>query len=540
LHYVFNTPHDRLIWDVGHQAYGHKILTGRRELFHTNRKLGGISGFPKRDESIYDAFGTGHSSTAISAALGMAVAARLQSDSQRVHIAIVGDGALSAGQAFEALNNAGSRKLKNANLLIIINDNGMSIDPNLGALHEHHQALRNTSEHSTNWYTTLGLPYTGIVDGNNIEALLETLVQLKDGQGVRVLHCSTTKGKGYAKAESEQTRLHATTGKIEPQQSSGQPKPMRYQEVFGHTLAELAQQNPLLAGITPAMLSGSSMQIMMDMLPERTFDTGIAEQHALTFAAGLACEGMLPFCNIYSTFLQRAYDQLVHDICLQQLRVVLCIDRAGLVGADGPTHHGAFDMAFLRCLPNTIIAAPMNELELRHLMFSAQTDASRNPALAKSVFCIRYPRGYGVLPQWKEPFKEIEVGTARFLRKGSKVAILSVGHIGNFVSEACERLATQQILPSHADMRFIKPLDEQLLHTLATTHEVLITVEDGCLKGGFGSAIAEWLAEHRYNNILHSMGLPDAFVTQGEPAELYNLCGLSPAHIASVVEKYWV
>jgi 1-deoxy-D-xylulose-5-phosphate synthase len=551
LHYALDTPRDVLIWDVGHQAYGHKILTGRRAQFATNRTLGGLSGFPKRAESEYDAFGTGHSSTSISAALGMAQAAHLQGHPDRLHVAIIGDGSMTAGLAFEALNNAGSPEFRAANLLVVLNDNGMSIDHNVGALPRHLASLPSLavgqvgqpSPVADNFFAQLGLAYTGAADGHDVRALVRLLAEQKKLTGPRVLHLRTVKGKGYPAAENEQVTWHSPgkfdklTGAIRQKNTDG-PQPPKYQDVFGQTLVELAGQNPRLVAITPAMLSGSSLNQMKATYPDRTFDVGIAEQHAVTFAAGLAAAGLLPYCAIYSTFAQRAYDQLVHDVAVQGLRVVLCLDRAGLVGADGATHHGAFDVAYLRCLPNTILAAPLDEVELRHLLFTAQTDA---PELEGKLFCVRYPRGQGARPDWQQfPPGKVAIGAGRQVRKGSKIAILAYGHVGNLALEACQTLASEGLYPSVYDMRFAKPLDTNLLNVIFSKYYAAITVEDGCITGGFGSAVVEWAAGAGFHaKTIVRLGIPDEFIDQGEPAELYAQCGFDAPGIAQAARRLY-
>ncbi len=559
LHYVFNTPNDKLIWDVGHQAYGHKILTGRRNIFHTNRKFNGISGFPKRSESEYDAFGVGHSSTSISAALGMALAAQLNNDFERQHIAVIGDGAMTAGIAFEAINHAFG--LENPpNLLIILNDNGMSIDENVGAMNKYLRKYidkyltKNSSlfEETPNNMSC----FLGSIDGHNIVEILKILHTQKKQKGIRILHCRTIKGKGYTQAEADQITWHSpglfdkVTGKIHKKRITS-PQAPKYQDVFGYSLIELAKMNEKIVGITPAMLSGSSMQLFMEAFPTRTFDVGIAEQHAVTLSAGLASENFVPFCNIYSTFLQRAYDQVIHDVCLQNLKVVFCLDRAGLVGADGATHHGVFDIAFLRCLPNLIVAAPMNEIELRNMLFTAQLKSTQ------TSISIRYPRGQGVTPDWKKPFEEIEIGKSRCIQagqtnnQGNKIIILSFGHIGNTVVTACNILAEKDIFPQHHDMRFAKPLDTNLLDKIISentknnetnneinTKTTIITIEDGCKNGGFGSAILEYLATKNTNKItVICLGIPDEFIEHGEPDELYALCGLDVASLVKTIKN---
>lgn len=559
LHYVFNTPYDQLIWDVGHQAYGHKILTGRRDVFHTNRVHGGISGFPKRSESEYDAFGVGHSSTSISAALGMAVASRLKGEKDRQHIAVIGDGAMTAGMAFEALNHAG---VENSNVLVILNDNCMSIDPNVGALKEYltdistsrtynrfkddvwkalqrldkvgkvshdilskvHDTLKSGLLRQSNMFESLQFRYFGPIDGHDVRHLAKTLNDLKKIPGPKLLHCLTVKGKGFALAEKDQTKWHApglfdkVTGEIFKAPET-EKKPPKYQDVFGHTLVELAKQNERIVGITPAMPSGSSLNIMMKEMPDRAFDVGIAEQHAVTFSAGLATQGMVPFCNIYSSFMQRAYDQVVHDVALQNLHVVLCMDRAGIAGADGPTHHGMLDIPFMRCVPNMVVSAPMNEEELRNLMYTASLEKNAGP------FSIRYPRGNGVMPEWRTPFAEIEIGKGRCIREGEEIAVLSIGHIGNLANKAIIALEKEGISAGLFDMRFVKPLDEELMHAICARYTKLITVEDGTIVGGFGSAIAEFLTQHNYNHELKMLGMPDRYIEHGEQPELYHECG---------------
>ncbi|HVB02707.1 MAG TPA: 1-deoxy-D-xylulose-5-phosphate synthase [Chitinophagaceae bacterium] len=568
LHYVFQTPKDKLVWDVGHQAYGHKILTGRRGLFHGIRKYGGLSGFPKRSESEYDTFGVGHSSTSISAALGMALASATKGDTQTHHIAVIGDGAMTAGIAFEALNHAG---VSNANLLIILNDNGMSIDPNVGALKEYltdistsytynklrddlwnllgklphsrfsremvsklEASMKGMVTRSSNLFEALNLRYFGTIDGHNVQKLVDTLQDLRHIQGPKLLHILTTKGKGYALAEKDQTKWHAPglfdklTGEIRKKQVEG-PQPPKYQDVFGYTILELAEKNDRIMGITPAMPSGSSLKFMMDRMPGRALDVGICEQHAVTLSAGLATQGLIVYCNIYSTFIQRAYDQVIHDVAIQDLPVIFCLDRGGLVGEDGPTHHGAYDIAFMRCLPNMIVSAPMNEEELRNLMYTAQLPSSKHP------FVIRYPRGEGVLTDWRRPFQKIRIGTGRKIAAGRELAILSYGHPGNTVTEARRRLITDGISPAHFDMRFVKPLDEKLLHEIFRSFDRIITVEDGCITGGFGSAILEFMAMHGYNARVRILGIPDRVIEHGKPAELQKECGFDAEGIISTV-----
>jgi len=569
LHYVFNTPHDFLVWDVGHQAYGHKILTGRKNVFHTNRKYKGISGFPKMAESPYDAFGTGHSSTSISAALGMAIADRIKGIQRNV-VAIIGDGSMTGGMAFEGLNNAGMAK---TNLLVILNDNNIAIDPNTGALKEYlvdittsrtynkmkndiwqllgkinkiaphardyaqklENGLKSILLRQSNLFESLGFRYFGPVDGHDLLHLIRILSDLKEISGPKLLHILTKKGKGFPQAEENQTIFHAPgkfdrkTGKIITKFSE-KPEPPLYQDVFGHTLLELAQRNDRIVGITPAMASGCSRKIMMDAIPERTFDVGIAEQHAVTFAAGLATQGMIPFCNIYSSFMQRAYDQIIHYVAIQKLPVVLCLDRGGLVGQDGATHHGVFDMAYLRSIPNVIVAAPMDEIELRNLMFTAQL---RN----HGPIAIRYPRGRGVKSEWQKPFKEIEIGESRLISKGKDIAILSVGHPGNFVVEATQRLNEEGISVEHIDMRFVKPLDEKRLHEVFSNFSQIITVEDGTVVGGFGSAVIEFMTEHGFKANIKRLGVPDRFIEQGTQQELYKECGFDAEGIYYTVKS---
>ena len=569
LHYVFNTPDDQLVWDVGHQAYGHKILTGRRKIFHTNRKYGGISGFPKRGESIYDTFGVGHSSTSISAALGMAIASKYKGEDHRRHIAVIGDGAMTAGLPFEALNHAG---VSGANVLIILNDNNMSIDPNVGALKEYltdittshtynkfrddvwkmlgklptkefqrlaskvEAGLKGVVSKSSNLFEALGLRYFGPIDGHNVQKLTETLKSLNDIPGPKLLHIKTVKGKGYGLAEKDQTLWHAPgtfdkiTGKINKKVITV-PEPPKYQDVFGHTLVELAEQNPLIMGITPAMPSGSSMKFMMDLMPDRAIDVGIAEQHAVTLSAGLATQGMKVFCNIYSSFMQRAYDMVIHDVAIQKLPVVFCLDRAGVVGDDGPTHHGAYDIAFMRCIPNLVVSAPMNEQQLRNLMYTAQLPETDVP------YVIRYPRGQGVMPQWKTPFEKIETGTGRKICDGQEVAILTIGHPGNFAVAACKLLAADDLYPAHYDMRFVKPIDELMLHEVAQRYTKIITVEDGTVVGGFGSAVLEFMAAHNYTPEVKILGIPDRIVEHGKPEELHRECGYDAPAIADAVRE---
>ncbi|WKN32993.1 1-deoxy-D-xylulose-5-phosphate synthase [Porifericola rhodea] len=568
LHHVFNTPYDQLVWDVGHQAYGHKILTGRKDNFHTNRMYKGLSGFPKRSESEYDAFGVGHSSTSISAALGMAVASNYQGLNDKQHIAVIGDGAMTGGMAFEAMNHAG---VSDTNLLIVLNDNCMSIDPNVGALKDYLTDITTSQTYNkvrddvwkmlgkiskfgksaqevvskvetsikafllkqSNLFESLNLRYFGPVDGHDVDHLVHVMNDLKRIPGPKILHCITVKGKGYALAEKDQTKWHApgkfdkVTGEIR-KKVYDVPQPPKYQQVFGHTIVELAEQNEKIMGITPAMPSGSSLNIMMKEMPDRAFDVGIAEQHAVTFSAGLASQGLTPFCNIYSTFMQRAYDQVVHDVCIQKLPVIFCLDRAGVAGADGPTHHGAYDLAYMRCLPHMVISAPMNEAELRNLMYTATLHKD-------GPFTIRYPRGQGVMPEWRTAMEEIEIGKGRKIKGGEEVAILTIGHIGNYAVEACQTLAEEGFNPAHYDMRFVKPLDEEMLHEIFSNYKKVITVEDGCLMGGFGSAVLEFMADHAYNAQVKRLGIPDRIVEHGEQIELHRECGYDPDGIAQQV-----
>jgi len=569
LQYVYNTPYDHLIWDVGHQAYGHKILTGRRDRFHTNRKFHGISGFPKISESPFDAFGTGHSSTSISAALGMAVAADRKDEKNRQTVAIIGDGALSGGMALEGLNNAGIEK---SNLLVILNDNNMAIDPNRGAIKEYlldittsksynrfkndtwkalgkiskigpdarrmvqtlENAVKSMILKQSNLFETLNFRYFGPVDGHDVIHLTKILKDLNNIKGPKLLHVVTKKGKGFKQAEINQTTFHAPgkfnklTGELIKDDTSGFPP--NYQDVFGHTLLELAEQNDKIVGITPAMPSGSSLNIMMKKMPERTFDVGIAEQHAVTFAAGLATQGLIPFCNIYSTFMQRAYDQVIHDVALQNLPVIFCLDRGGLVGSDGATHHGAFDLSYMRMVPNMIVSAPMDEIELRNLMFTAQL---RLPG----PFVIRYPRGKGINVDWRAPFEELPIGKGRIIQKGEKVAVLSIGHPGNLVTAALEKLKAEGLKPSHYDLRFVKPLDEELLHEAFSSHSYVITIEDGSLIGGFGSAILEFKETNDYHVKVKRLGIPDEFIEHGTQPQLRALCGFDSDSIVQTIRS---
>lgn len=570
LHYVFNTPEDQIVWDVGHQAYGHKILTGRREKFPSNRIYKGLSGFPKRSESEYDTFGVGHSSTSISAALGMAVANHYQGKKDTQHIAVIGDGAMTAGLAFEGMNHGGA---ENSNLLVVLNDNCMSIDPNVGALKEYltdistshtynkvkdevwnilgkiskfgpdartlvqkvESGIKSALLQKSNLFEALNFRYFGPVDGHDVVRLAAIMEDLKHIPGPKILHCLTKKGKGYTPAEQgNATKWHAPglfnkeTGEI-VRVVPKSPEPPKFQEVFGHTIVELAEKNEKIVGITPAMPSGSSLNIMMEAMPDRAFDVGIAEQHAVTFSAGLATQGLIPFCNIYSSFMQRAYDQVIHDVALQNLHVVLCLDRGGLVGADGPTHHGAYDLAFFRCIPNMIVAAPLNEAELRNMMYTAQ-HKNNGP------FSIRYPRGKGVMTDWKTPFKEIPIGQGNKLKNGEDVAILSIGAIGNEATKAINELKEQYSV-AHYDMRFVKPLDETMLHEVFSKFSHVITLEDGCVKGGFGSAIAEFMVENGYTAKVKMLGIPDKYIEHGTQQELYAECFYGKEAIMETIRK---
>ena len=531
LHYVFNTPEDLLVWDVGHQAYPHKILTGRREVFHTNRQLNGISGFPSREESPYDAFGTGHSSTSISAVLGMAIASRLKGRSDRQHIAVIGDASIASGMAFEGLNHAGVAK---SNILIVLNDNEMGIDPNVGALKNYLTSVKTGRDtHQKNLFEALDFNYSGPVDGHDIGALIQEFQRLKDIQGPKILHVITTKGKGLSQAEKDQITYHApgifdkVSGDLILDDESALPP--RFQDVFGLTLVELAEQNPAIVGVTPAMPTGSSMKFMIERFPERAFDVGIAEQHAVTFCAGLATQGMIPFCAIYSTFLQRAYDQIIHDVALQRLPVVFCVDRAGLVGEDGATHHGVFDLVFLSCIPNMMIMAPMDEPELRNALYTAQLGL-------EGPVAIRYPRGRGTRTDWRKPMEELPLGKARVLRRGSRVAVLSLGAIGTRVSEVIDGFDGDQI--THIDMRFMKPLDEDVLQEAFEQHDVIVTAEEGVLRGGFGSSVLEY-ANNRglQDKKIHCLGIGDEFIGHGSPSELDRIAGIDATAIREVLDN---
>lgn len=568
LHYIFNAPDDKLVFDVGHQSYTHKIITGRRDQFPTIRTYGGLSGFPRMDESEYDAFGTGHSSTSISAALGMAMASKIQGDTTRQHIAIIGDGSMTGGEAFEALNNAGVSK---ANILVVLNDNGISIDKAVGGLSRYltkisvsrrynrlkesvwkkvggndsdprrlHRRVgffrwltflvRSVFTGGPNVFESLGFRYFGPIDGHDMEQLVEVLSKVKKLKGPRLLHVVTTKGKGLASAEKNPVVYHAP-GRFDAdtgQRISQDQKILRYQDVFGHTIVELARENPAIVGITPAMPSGCSLNIMMREMPDRAFDVGIAEQHAMTFAAGMAAQKMMPFCNIYSSFAQRAYDQIIHDVALQHLDMVICLDRAGLVGDDGATHHGAFDLAFLRPIPGLTICSPIDEHELRNMMYTAQLDG-------KGPVVIRYPRGLSVNADWHSDFVELPIGKGRCLREGTEVAILSIGHIGNNAIKAAQRLSDEGVSTAVFDMRFVKPIDKDLLDTIAASHyRKVITVEDGVRQGGMGSAVVEYFAETRQSVRVAVLGLPDMFVAHGSVSQLQKDCGID---VESIVEE---
>ncbi len=571
LHYVFNTPYDQLVWDVGHQSYGHKILTGRRDSFPTNRKQNGLSGFPKRSESEYDTFGVGHSSTSISAALGMAMASQYKGETDRQHIAVIGDGAMTAGLSFEAMNHAGIEK---SNIIIILNDNCMSIDPNVGALKEYltdittshtynkvrddvwnllgklpvgktftrsmaaklTDGLKGMVSSSSNLFEALKLRYFGPIDGHNVAKLIETLQDLKDIPGPKLLHIKTIKGKGFELAEKDQTKWHApglfdkVTGEIAKKVFAVKQAP-KYQDVFGHTIIELAEKNDKIMGVTPAMPSGCSLKFMMEAMPHRAFDVGICEQHAVTLSAGMATQGLRVFCNIYSTFMQRAYDMVIHDVAIQKLPVIFCLDRAGLVGEDGPTHHGCYDIAYMRCVPHMIVSAPMNEGELRDLMYTAQLEKNQLP------FSIRYPRGEGTMPEWRTEMKEIKIGTGRKLKDGEEIAILSFGHPGNFAAEAIRDVKKEGINPAHYDMRFAKPLDEEMLHEVFAKFNKIITIEDGTIVGGIGSAILEFMNEHGYKADVKIMGIPDALVEHGTPKQLYAEIGIDANGIANMLRS---
>jgi 1-deoxy-D-xylulose-5-phosphate synthase len=529
LHYVFNTPEDQLIWDVGHQAYGHKILTGRRNDFHTNRQIGGISGFPKRDESVYDTFGVGHASTSISAALGMAIASKLKGDTEKQHIAVIGDASIASGMAFEGLNHAG---VTSSNILIILNDNAIGIDPSVGALKQYLTNVKKGIQRKNNIIKALNIDYSGPIDGHDIDKVISELKRLKTVKGPKFLHVITTKGKGLKQAEENQVTYHAPgkfnafTGDLILKTPSEFTK---YQDVFGHTVLELAKQNNNIVGITPAMPTGSSLKYMMDEMPERAFDVGIAEQHAVTLAAGMATQGLIPFCNIYSTFLQRAYDQVIHDVALQKLPVIFCLDRAGLVGEDGATHHGVFDLSYLRCIPNLIIFAPRNEIELRNIMFTAQLSL-------QLPIAIRYPRGTGVTVDWKQPFSTIEIGKGVQLKEGNTLAVLSIGTIAKNVGPAISNCNYPENV-AHYDMRFVKPLDETLLHAILKKYDTIITIEDNSVKGGFGSAVLEFASVNDYRNNIKVLGIPDVFIEHGSVNELQKTIGLDVESISELLNK---
>ena len=536
LHYVFDTPNDLLIWDVGHQAYGHKILTGRRESFHTNRQLGGISGFPKRSESIYDAFGVGHSSTSISAALGMAIASNLKGDFNKQHIAVIGDASIASGMAFEGLNHAG---VTDANLLVILNDNAIGIDPSVGALKQYLTAVKaGKNPRQNNMIKSLNFNYSGPIDGHDIFAVIKELKRLQKTKGPKFLHIITTKGKGLQQAEENQVKYHApgkfdaATGEIHIK--SEENLPPKYQDVFGLTVLDLAKKNEKIIGITPAMPSGSSLKFMMEAFPKRAFDVGIAEQHAVTLAAGMATQGMVVFCNIYSTFLQRGYDQVIHDVALQNLPVIFCLDRAGLVGEDGATHHGVFDLAYLRCIPNMIVYAPRNEIALQNILYTAQLGLDHPIA-------IRYPRGRGVIADWQTQhlgtYKKIEIGKSACIKEGSKVAVLSNGTIGNNVTLAIAKIKHPETI-AHYDFPFVKPLDENALHTIFTEFATIITIEDGAVKGGFGSAILEFASKNNYTSKVTVLGIPDEFIEQGTVAELQQYCKIDVKSLEILFSSY--
>jgi 1-deoxy-D-xylulose-5-phosphate synthase len=532
IHYLFDTPNDLLVWDVGHQAYGHKILTGRKDNFHTNRQFGGIAGFPSIKESPFDAFGVGHSSTSISAALGMAIASNLKGETEKQHIAVIGDASIASGMAFEALNHAG---VSNANLLIILNDNAIGIDPSVGALKEYLTKVKTDKRLAVqnNIIKALNFDYSGPIDGHDLPKVLSELERLKSVKGPKFLHVITTKGKGLQQAEEDQVTYHAP-GKFDKISGERIKKEenlyTKYQDVFGKTILELASKNDKIVGITPAMLTGSSLKFMMEKYPKRTFDVGIAEQHAVTLAAGMAAQGLIPFCNIYSTFLQRAYDQVIHDVSLQNLPVVFCLDRAGLVGEDGATHHGVFDLAYLRCIPNLIIFAPRNEIELRNILYTAQLGL-------KNPIAIRYPRGKGTIIDWLKPFKKIEIGKGIQLKKGTKTAILSIGAIAKNVSKAID-LSEKSDEIAHFDMRFVKPLDEKLLHTIFLDYRAIITIEDGTIKGGFGSTILEFASENNYQHKIKTIGIPDEFIEHGSVSKLQHKLGLNTENLKITIENF--
>ena len=531
LHYVFDMPNDLLVWDVGHQAYGHKILTGRKDVFHTNRQFGGIAGFPNRKESEYDAFGVGHSSTSISAVLGMAISSTLKGEIEKQHIAVIGDASIASGMAFEGLNHAG---VSNANMLIILNDNAMGIDPSVGALKEYLTNIKKDKRvRKHNIIEALNFDYSGPIDGHDLNSLIIELSRLKNIKGPKFLHVITTKGKGLQKAEEDQVKYHAP-GKFDAKTGDlvSKPKlkqPPKYQDVFGLTLVELAEKNKKIVGVTPAMPTGSSLKYMLDEIPDRAFDVGIAEQHAVTFAAGMATQGMIPFCNIYSTFLQRAYDQVIHDVALQKLPVVFCLDRAGLVGEDGATHHGVFDISYLRCIPNLIVFAPMNEVELRNIIYTAQLGLD-------TPIVIRYPRGRGVILDWQQSFTKLEIGKGELIKEGSELAILSIGDIGNKIVNVCLDFPEKEKV-AHYNMRFVKPLDEELLHKIFKKFDKIITIEDGTIVGGFGSAILEFAQENNYQSSIKRLGIPDKFVEHGSTEELFDSIDLDVKNIIKTIEE---
>lgn len=572
IHYVFNTPDDRLVWDVGHQAYGHKILTGRKEAFATNRCYNGISGFPRREESEYDAFGTGHSSTSISAVLGMAMASKMEGNKKRNHIAVIGDGAIGGGMAFEAMNQASYRDV---NMLVILNDNKISIDQSTGAMSKYLLSITTSPAYNrfknrlwnlftfksqqsnkitnffskmgnglkgyllggSNLFQSLGYRYFGPADGHDVVSLVKTLRSLKKLPGLKLFHVLTVKGKGLDMAEQHQTTYHAPgkfnpdTGQIIEPHTEGMPP--KYQDVFGHTILEIARQDEKVVGITPAMATGCSLTIMDEVFPERVFDVGIAEQHAVTFSAGLAAEGYIPFCNIYSSFLQRGYDQVIHDVALQKLPVIFCIDRAGLVGEDGATHQGAFDLAFLRAVPDLIIASPLNEHELRNMMVTAYHNAKQGGL----PFVVRYPRGRGVLVDWHNEPQDIAIGKGRLLREGERLLVLSLGPLGNNVSAALDILQQDNIRPAHVDLRFLKPLDEELLRKLAAQYPAWLTVEDGTEKGGLFSAVAEFLENNKLKNTLYHIAIPDRFIAHGDIPSIYHEVGFGVDDIVSRIRE---
>jgi 1-deoxy-D-xylulose-5-phosphate synthase len=575
IHYVFNTPDDRLVWDVGHQAYGHKILTGRKDVFATNRCYGGISGFPRREESEYDAFGTGHSSTSISAVLGMAMAAKMDGNIQRNHIAVIGDGAIGGGMAFEAMNQASYRDV---NMLVILNDNKISIDQSTGAMSKYLLSITTSPAYNrfknrlwnlftfnskqsnkitnffskmgnglkgyllggSNWFQSLGYRYFGPADGHDVMALVKTLQGLKTLPGLKLFHVLTVKGKGLEMAEQHQTAYHAPgkfnpdTGQIIEPHTEGMPP--KFQDVFGNTILEIARQDDKVVGITPAMATGCSLTIMDAVFPERVFDVGIAEQHAVTFSAGLAAEGYIPFCNIYSSFLQRGYDQVIHDVALQKLPVVFCIDRAGLVGEDGATHQGAYDLAFLRAVPDLIIASPLNEHELRNMMVTAYHNAKQGGL----PFVIRYPRGRGVLVDWQNEPQDIPIGKGRVLREGERLLVLSLGPLGNNVTQAIDQMSKDNIHPAHVDLRFLKPFDEELLREMAVKYPIWLTVEDGTEKGGLFSAVAEFLEENGLKNVLHHLAIPDRFIAQGDIPNIYHEVGFGVDDMVAKIREIMV